>query len=61
MLDCDLEVNEFEPQSRYYFHANAFEKGMNSLSYGLNRVTAILQGWLCWFLYLIVIQHLWVV
>ena len=33
LLDCDLEVSEFEMQSHYYvlFKTNAIGKGMNSL------------------------------
>ena len=33
VLDCDIVINEFEFQSRYYVHfrANTFGKGMNSL------------------------------
>ena len=33
MLDCGLEVSEFELQSRYYVHflTNTFKKGMKTL------------------------------
>ena len=33
VLDCVLEVSEFEPQSRYYVHiqTNTLGKGMNLL------------------------------
>ena len=33
MLNCDLEVSKFEPQSCYYVHfrTNTFGKGMNLL------------------------------
>ena len=35
VLDCGLEVNEFEFQSRYYVHfrTNNLGKGMNPLIY----------------------------
>ena len=51
ILDCSLEVSEFEIQSHYhdYFRTNTFEKGKNSFivptSYGLNSATAILIEW----------------
>ena len=33
LLDCDIEVSEFELQSRYYvlFQTNTFVKGINTL------------------------------
>ena len=51
VLDCGLEVSEFELQLRCYvqFWTNALGKGINSLSlsYGLNSITAVLlQEWL---------------
>ena len=49
VLDCGLQVTEFNLQSCHYVHfqTNTFTKGMNplSLSYRLNSITAvILQG-----------------
>ena len=34
VLDCNLEISEFELQSRYniYFKANTLEKAMNPVS-----------------------------
>ena len=51
MLRCNLEVSEFEHQSRYHvqFRTNTLRKGMDyliHLSYGLYSITAVLlQGW----------------
>ena len=46
MLDCSLEVSEFEFQPCYnvHFQTNTFEKGMNifiSPAPGLNRITYV--------------------
>ena len=52
ILDCDIKVSEFNPQSWYYIHfwANTLGKVMNFLmpySYGRNSSTTfLLQGWL---------------
>ena len=47
VLDCGLEVSEFELQSCCYVHfqTNTFGKAMNPLVYGLNNINAVfLQG-----------------
>ena len=46
VLDCNIVVSEFEPQSCYYVHfgTNTLGKGINSLiptSYGLNSATTV--------------------
>ena len=47
VLNCDFEINKFEPQPRcyFYFRTNAIWKGMNpppnTPSYGLNSITAV--------------------
>ena len=50
VLNCGLEVNEFQLQSRYYFRTNILGKGMISPLFPINRfnsITAVLlQGWL---------------
>ena len=48
VLDYDLEVSEFELQSRnyVYFRTNTFRKGIKMsylLRFGLNSVTAVLR------------------
>ena len=44
LLDCDLEVDEFEWQSRYYTHFHPLEnyKAYYRFSYGLNDITEVL-------------------
>ena len=53
VMNCRLEVSEFEFQSRYYIHfrTNTLWKGMNPFTpppiYMLNStITVLLQGWL---------------
>ena len=49
MLNCSHKVSEFKLQSCYciHFQTNTLGKGMNPLSYGLNRITAVLlKGWI---------------
>ena len=50
-MDCEIVVNEFVLQSRYYVHfrANTLGKGIKTLyllSYGLNSTATVFQEWL---------------
>ena len=52
VMDCSLEVSEFNPQSHYYVHfpTNTLGKGMNLFSprYELSSTIVVLLQWLFW-------------
>ena len=55
VLDYDHEICEFEfqPRNNIHFRTNTLRKGMKlsyPSSYGLNSITAVLEGWLWYYI-----------
>ena len=52
MVDTDIDLTDFEIQSRYliHFQTNDTKNGVNSynLIYGLNSMILLVQEWLCY-------------
>ena len=48
VLDCDIVINKFELQSRYYVHfrINTLRKGTNPIISPANFTSIFLEGWI---------------